>query len=220
MNSFIIKLILFLICINPLFSMYDSTNINRTYEKGDRIKWGFLSYSDINSIYSSQPNSLLFLLGITKPNFNNSDPLLDYIRAYSSSEKVGITKVLIGSMENDQLSLFIEDSLISKAISEELSDTLSIEKMLIQRDFDESLFFYIEGKLGKNPVVIRIKLFLENEKELFITKDSFLEYCLSEKKCKSPAFADLFGCKCLNGSSKNVIYHRIEGFRINYLSSE
>ncbi len=119
-------------------------------------------------------------------------------------------KVMLGTMDNNQLNLYLNDTLIQKAISEELSETLTISAMLIHKDFDEALFFYIEGKLGEKPLVLRIKLYRENETELYITQDSFLEYCLARKKCKIPAFADLVGCKCLSGNSKSVEYRKIE----------
>lgn len=120
---------------------------------------------------------------------------------------------LVGTISEQQLSLYLDDDLVQSAISEELSDSLSIFTMLIHKDFDGALFFYLDGDLGDKPIVLRIKLFRKNGSELYITEKSYLEYCIANKNCNSPAFADLVGCKCSGGSSKNVEHHKIENLK-------
>ena len=120
---------------------------------------------------------------------------------------------LVGTINDQQLSLYLDDDLVQSAISEELSDSLSIFTMLIHKDFDGALFFYLDGDLGDKPIVLRIKLFRKNGSELYITEKSYLEYCIAKNNCDSPAFGDLVGCKCTGGSSKNVEHHRIENMK-------
>jgi hypothetical protein len=218
MKSFIIYISIWILSILSLYSATDSTDHKSMHQKSDRINWGMLPDSIAIQEIKFQQDTINVISDTIYLESNFILPVLDTTRAVNE-EKI-IDKVLVGSVENDQLSLFIEDTVITQAISKELSDTFEIAKMLIHRDFDGSYLFYLEGKLGKKPIVIRIKLYLMNEAELYITVDSFLEYCLSERKCKSPAFADLYGCKCLNGSSKNVSYHKIDKLNLNCFISK
>jgi hypothetical protein len=216
MKSFIIYISISFFSILSLYSATDSTDQNKNHKKEDVIKWHVLPDSLSKQELNFQQDTINVISDTIYLENDFVLPVLDTTVAENKENK--IDKVLIGSVENDQLSLFIEDTVITQAISKELSDTFEIEKMLIHRDFDGSYSFYLEGKLGKKPIVIRIKLFLMNEAELYMTEDSFMEYCLSERKCKSPAFADLYGCKCLNGSSKNVSYNKIDKLNLKCFS--
>jgi hypothetical protein len=203
MKSIILYIFIFIVISYGSLSQIDSIKINNQEKRIIRSKY-------IDSLIFMKKHTNTFII---KSPYSEKAETTEEI-----TKEKKIERILIGSVDNNKLDLLIEDSLISKAISEELSDSLSISTMLIQRDFDETLFFYIEGILGNRPIAIRIKLFRENETELYITKESYLEYCLAKKKCKSPAFGDLFGCKCLNGSSKSVEYHRIDGINFHKLS--
>ena len=198
LNNIIISLLFFLALANLLLSQTDTT-IN-TQEVL------------IGTTADSTNNTQMFLLEVPPESTNTTQEELLGTTLDSTNTT---QEVLLGTISDKQLSLYIEEYHFQKAISEELSDSIFIEIMIIQKDFDGSLFLYIEGNFNSKRIVLRIRLFRKNDTELYLTNKSYMEYCLASKKCKTPAFADLVGCKCLGGSSKNVNYYKIEN--LNHL---
>ena len=130
----------------------------------------------------------------------------------SDKDSIYIPKVMLGRININELILYADESVLLNAISEEIQGKISINNYLIQKEIDGYYYLLCEGFLDKKNLALRFSLSLEDSTDLYLTSNSLMEYCISDKKCGKMIFLEKT-CLCeSNPKNKKIKYIRKDGF--------
>ena len=127
------------------------------------------------------------------------------------------SKLVLGQINNNELVLKIDETVLLNAIIEEIggNSKAKIKNLYIQKEIEGNFFLYCDGYIGKKRLAVRISLNFENQNELFLTPDSKMEYCVSDAKCDKIVFVE-HNCICdENPKLKKINYYKIDKYQDN-----